>query len=235
MRLLSGCLAVLIATVVLFPVASRASCGSASCPIETLGVESREKGWLRLGYEFEYIDQDQPRIGTHDADVGEIRGHHDEVYTVNRTHRLTASYAFTDRLSADAILPFISRSHSHIHHHGGDDIPETWNFDGLGDASLMGRYVFLKPESASRPSLGILTGVELPTGKHEVKNEDGDLAEPGITPGSGSTDWIMGLTSNQSLPGRTLAGEYATLPLFFTVTYKANGRGEDNYRLGDVY
>lgn len=46
---------------------SWASCGSATCPFDTRSSFVSEKGLMRLGYEFEYIDQDQPRIGTNKA------------------------------------------------------------------------------------------------------------------------------------------------------------------------
>lgn len=211
----------------------QASCGSASCPIETLNSESRNKGWFRLGYEFEYIDQDQPRIKTREARVGEIHGHHDEVYTVNRIHRVTASHGFTDRLSADVVLPFISRSHQHVHHHHGTDITDTWSFDGLGDLAVTGRYSLLKP--ASWPELSLIAGVEFPTGKDEVTNGNGDHAEPSITPGSKSYDVSSGLGLHKAFHAKTLSGLTATLPVFLTSTYRWNGKGEEDYRIGDVW
>jgi len=55
-----------------------ASCGAATCPLDTTSHESREPGWVRVGYQWEYIDQDAHRLGHHKAGFGEVRGHHDE-------------------------------------------------------------------------------------------------------------------------------------------------------------
>src|SRR5258706_3744826 len=90
---------------------AQASCGSATCPIDSLSLDRGGAGWVRIGYAFEYINQDQPRIGKSKASIGEIPGDHDEIYTVNRVHRLNASLGLTDRLSADVLLPFVLRSH----------------------------------------------------------------------------------------------------------------------------
>ena len=210
-----------------------ASCGSASCPLDTRSSFAAEKGAVRLGYQFEFIDQDRPRIGTKKASVGEISGHHDEQRTINRAHLLTGSWDITDRWSLDLGLPFISRSHRHIHnHHDGDVLPEGWDFSGLGDLMVQARFAFLKPEENRRPTLSAILGGEFPTGKDEAPNADGDHADPGITPGSGSTDGIVGLAWLQHFSMPMWGGEYALMPLFFSVTYKANGEGHDDYRLG---
>lgn len=215
---------------------SWASCGSATCPFDTRSSFVSEKGLMRLGYEFEYIDQDQPRIGTRKASVGEISGHHDEQRTVNRVHRFLGTYGLTDRLSADLALPLVSRSHRHIHnHHGGAEIiPEGWDFTEIGDFTAQARYAFFKPAQDSRPTLSGLFGMEFPTGKTHITNSDGDEAEPGITPGSASYDFIVGGVSLQHFSVPTVGGQYAAMPLFLSVHYKINGKGHEDYKLGNV-
>ncbi len=215
---------------------SWASCGSATCPLDTRSSFVSEKGLIRLGYEFEYIDQDQPRIGTNKASVGEISGHHDEQRTVNRIHRFLGTYGVTDRLSLDLAIPVVSRSHRHIHnHHGGAEIiPEGWDFAGIGDLSVLTRYAFFKPEQTSHPTLSGIFGVEFPTGKSHITNDDGDEAEPGITPGSASYDFIVGGASLQHFTVPTVGGLSAAMPLFLSANYKINGKGHEDYRLGNV-
>jgi hypothetical protein len=219
----------------LYPALALASCGSASCPIDTRSSFVTSKGAIRLGYEFEFVDQNQPRISTHKANVGEISGHHDEQRTINRIHRLTGSFGLTDRLSLDLGLPVISRSHRHIHNHHGTPIPQGWDFTGLGDLSVQTRYAFYKPEDNHRPTLSAIGGAEFPTGKDEVENDSGDHAEPGIMPGSGSYDGVIGLASLQHFSVPTLRGEFALLPLFASFTFKYNGEGHDDYRLGNQW
>lgn len=226
-----------VITVLLFAVSSTyASCGATSCPLDTRSSYATVKGQLRLGYEFEFIDQDQPRIGTNKASVGEITGHHDEQRTINRIHRFLASWSATDRLAVDLALPLVSRSHRHIHnHHGGTEIiPMGWDFTNVGDLSLQGRYTFYKSEDLRKPALSVLAGVEFPTGKSEIHNAEDDHAEPGITPGTASYDFLVGGSALQYFNVPTLAGETGLMPLFFSVTYKMNGKGHDDYRLGNI-
>jgi len=202
--------------------------------VDTRSWFASDRGTIRLGYEFEYIDQNQPRIGTHQAAVGEISGHHDEQRTVNRLHRFTGTWGITDRWSLDLGLPFVSRSHRHIHNHmgGAEIIPEGWDFSGLGDLTVQTRYAFFKPEENRHPTLSAIVGGEFPTGTDDVHNADGDPAEPGVTPGSGSLDGIVGLASLQHFSVPMWGSDYALMPLFFSVLYKANGKGHEDYRLG---
>jgi hypothetical protein len=228
--------AFLIAALIATANLSEASCGSAICPLDTRSSYISEKGEVRLGYEFEYIDQDQPRIGTHKASVGEISGHHDEQRTINRMHRFLGTYGFTERLNLDLALPFISRSHRHIHNHNGgaEVIPEGWDFSGLGDLSAVARYAFYKPAERSRPTVSGIAGMEFPTGKSQVLNSDGDSADPALTPGSASWDVIVGASAVEHWSMPTLRRTYATMPLFLSVQYKINGQGHEDYRLGNI-
>jgi hypothetical protein len=227
---------VVLSCLLISPSIIHASCGAASCPLDTRSYFEREKGLFRIGYEFEYIDQDQPRIGTHKASVGEISGHHDEQRTVNRVHRFLGTWAPTDRLSLDLVLPLISRSHRHIHNHNGgtEIIPEGWDFTDVGDLMVQTRYVLFKPSDARHPTLSGIAGVEFPTGKSRIANSDGDEAEPGITPGSASYDVLVGGASLQNFSMPTLQGLHAVMPVFFSVAYKVNGEGHENYKLGNT-
>ena len=93
------------------PLTLQASCGCASCPIDTHTAEASQKGWMRLDYPYEYSDQDRPRIGRHSADVGEIAGHHDEISALNQVQRLGLEGGITDRLSLGVSLPIVHREH----------------------------------------------------------------------------------------------------------------------------
>ena len=121
-----------------------ASCGSAFCMVNTnWGVQGV---WnvpgIRGDLRFEYIDQDQPRTGTHDVAVGEIPRHHDEVRTINRNVFATLDYGISDALGISLIVPWVDREHEHIHNHRGEALRETWNFSDLGDVRIVGRYQF---------------------------------------------------------------------------------------------
>lgn len=211
-----------------------ASCGSAGCPIDTFTVDPSEKGYVRVDYTYEYINQDQPMIGRNNAAVGELRGHHDEVFTVNQIQKISLDAGLTDRLNIQAILPFIHREHQHIHHHHGSDIINTWNFNGMGDLTLLGRFALIQgSENKSRWS--VIAGGILPTGRDQALDGDGNEAEAGILPGKGTYSLIMGGSVSKNFKATTLNGMGARLPVFFSSTYQWNNQGRDAYRIGNTW
>ena len=175
--------------------AAQASCSSSVCSINT-GAEAQglsKIGQSRLDIRFEFIDQNQPRAGSRDIALGEIRRHHDEVRTINRNliaaldHRYSAAWGVTVQ------APLINRTHDHNHNHHGAVIPEQWSFTKLGDARVLGRYYFSEDESAGS-STSFNFGLKLPTGSTGLVNADGDQAERSLQPGSGSTDGLLGVS-----------------------------------------
>jgi len=174
-----------------------ASCGSAFCLVNTnWGVQGvwNESG-LRGDVRFEYIDQDQPRTGTRDIGVGEIPRHHDEVRTVNRNTFVTLDYGISEDLGASVVLPWVDRTHDHIHNHHGEQIPEHWSFSDLGDMRATLRYqkpVAENPANASLSFVGLTAGLKLPTGRTTVSNSEGEAAERTLQPGTGTTDALLG-------------------------------------------
>ena len=173
-----------------------ASCGSAFCMVNTNW--NVEGAWIepgaRVDLRFGYIDQDQPRAGSRKVGVGEIPQHHDEIRTINRNWLGTFDYTFNDKWGLSATLPIVSRDHSHIHHHMGEDLPEAWHFTELGDARVLGRRQW-HAENAPAERLdffGATFGLKLPTGRTDVRNAEGELAERTLQPGSGTTDLLLG-------------------------------------------
>lgn len=215
-------------------VPARASCGAAGCAADTASWERPTAGTVRVGYEFEYADQDSHRIGTRGAAFREIRGHHDEEYTISRIHRVTGSADLTDRLGLDVRLPYVSRSHAHVHRHGGQDIPAAWSLSGVGDLAVLVRYVFWRPREESRPMLTATVGGEFPTGWYRGENGAGDEAELGLQPGSHSRDLIAGLSSLQRFSVPMFGGGHGMLPFSVRATAQFNGPGTEEYRLGDT-
>ena len=175
---------------------ANASCGAAFCPINTQweiqGI-SQESG-LRADLRYEYLDQDQPRHGSDRVDVGEIPQHHDEVRTINRNWLLNLDYGFNESWGVSLTLPFVDRDHTHIHNHHGEQIRDSWDIQGLGDARLLGRY-----QLRTQP-LSLLFGLKLPTGETDVDNDDGEVAERSLQPGTGTTDLLLGAAYRQGAP-----------------------------------
>jgi len=180
----------------------QASCGSAFCTVnsdwtsETAIVEPG--GTLDLRYE--YINQDQPRTGTRNVAVGEIPLHHDEVSTANRNVLLSYSYTFDSNWGVSIVAPFVSRRHFHIHNHHGEQLSDRWSFDEIGDVRVAGRYQVPGGDSLAPTTSGVTFGIKLPTGRTTIANDEGEVAERSLQPGTGTTDAIAGAYFHQRLP-----------------------------------
>lgn len=205
--------------------AARASCGSAECGYDRSSTDKREGRWVRLDYEFEYIDQNTLKNGTNQVPLGTQDGDHHEIRTVNRIQRVRLAGSITDRLSAELALPYFNRYHQHFDE--ADAEVQTWHLDGLGDLAAELRYDFIKPEAREGSRWSAIAGAEFPTGKHEIVEED-LRAEPPINPGSASYDFFAG--AGWSKFAKLDRGE---LPLFLTAVYRINGRGTEDYKIGE--
>jgi hypothetical protein len=211
-----------------------ASCGSATCPIDTTTAEQSEKGYIRLDYSYEYINQDQPKIGRRNASAGEIDRDEDEVFTLNEIQRIGLDAGLTDRLGIQVVLPFIRREHQHLEDDNGTDVTESWNFSGMGDLTLLSRYA-VKLGIAEDSRISVIAGGVLPTGRDHVVNADGSEAEASILPGTGAYSLILGASLSKKVTAKTLNGLYAKLPVFFSSTYQWNGKGVEDYKMGNTW
>ena len=209
-----------------------ASCGSAFCTINTSW--DLQGGWAepgsRLDLRYESINQDQPRSGSRNVSVGAIPRHHDEVFTRNRNWLGAYDYTFNADWGLSVSAPFVDREHEHIHNHHGAQLPESWSFRELGDARVLARYRLHAEDahdSPDRPSLGLNFGVKLPTGRINVSNADGEVAERSLQPGTGTTDALLGAFVSQSLPLRDLswfAQAMLQLPINARAGYRPGNR-----------
>jgi len=176
---------------------ARASCGAAFCLVNT--DWSSQGYWLEPGVlldlKLEYVTLDQPRSGTDRVSAGQIPRHHDEVETKNRNWVANVDWSMAPGWGVSFVLPYVDRDHVHIHNHHGAKLVETWSFRELGDMRVVARHeLFASREVVERQSsLGVSVGVKLATGKHDVANDDGDLAERTLQPGTGTTDVLLGL------------------------------------------
>ena len=183
---------------------AQASCGSAFCFVNTNW--SLQGIWTQAGphvdFRFEYIDQDQPKQGSHKVGVGEIPAHHDEVETINRNFLTTLDYGINENWGLTAVIPVVDRSHEHIHNHQGEKLTETWNFTQLGDIRVQGRYqTYFGQASMERAGFaGVTVGLVLPTGATDITNGDGDVAERSLQPGTGTTQVTLTAYYREALP-----------------------------------
>lgn len=207
---------------------ARAGCGAeCSCPLEN--PDSHLESTLLFDVSHLYIDQNQPRVGADDAFVGAIQGHHDEVRTVNRVTNFRVTYRAKPGWALVANLPWVHRSHEHIHHHMGEDHYQRWNDDGLGDLELTATRIVAR---SSGPGFRLGVGVKAPTGDQKAPlSEDGDPIEPSARLGTGAWGILasVGAEWRVRAPGRT---EGVTMPIRATLAGKYNGRGVEDFRHG---
>jgi hypothetical protein len=203
-----------------------ASCGSSSCPIELNALQDFGRYSLDLSYQ--YIDQDQP----HGSGVNP---EHREIQTINRLATLLFSYSPSTRLQFSISAPYVSRTHKHFDNESQE--VESWNFSDFGDAVVQARTRLFISENAPHSSLWLSAGAKLPTGTRHESSDNGEDAEVTITPGSGSTDMLLGVTylsgftRNTSLEGPL--GHNTLIPWFAAVSYRIAGRGTHDYRKGN--
>jgi hypothetical protein len=206
----------------------QASCGQAFCPIETSTITERPLlgHQLSINLVYEFIDQDQPYIGTSSAHVGQLPRDHDEQFTRNNTYKLSLDYGLTSRITVGVLLPFLDRLHQHIGHEE-EEVPgnpdnveivnrtERWRYQEFGDMQVTARYLLLQPETPLRPALSFILGAKLPTGRTGVDNGE-EKAELTLQPGNGAWDGLVGLAFVQSFSVGTLRHETALAPVFAT-------------------
>ncbi|HEV7488159.1 MAG TPA: hypothetical protein VGQ65_20995 [Thermoanaerobaculia bacterium] len=217
----------------LSPEVARASCGSSSCPIDLHALQFGD-GKFSLDLSFQYIDQDQPRIGSRRAAIGAIASDHDEIRTINRLAALQLNYSLSERFQMAVTLPYVSRSHEHFDEENAQI--ERWNFGDAGDLAVQGRLRLFTSSSLEHSSIWLTGGVKLPTGSKREIGSTGEDAEVTIAPGTGSTDALFGVTFQSGLLRNTaLQGEmgHTTLiPIFIALNGRLNGSGTHDYRRG---
>jgi hypothetical protein len=210
-----------------------ASCGSSSCPIDLHALQFGD-GKFSLDLSFQYIDQDQPRIGSRRAAIGAIASDHDEIRTINRLAALQLNYSLNERFQIGVTLPYVSRSHEHFDEENARI--ERWNFAGVGDAVVQGRLRVFSSMDPAHSSIWLTGGVKLPSGSEREIGSTGEDAEVTIAPGTGSTDALFGVTYQSGLLRNTaLQGEmgHTTLiPIFIALNGRLNGSGTHDYRRG---
>ncbi len=145
---------------------------------------------------------------------------------------LIAGYNFTSRAGISINVPYIHRTFRRTE----GFVVEEGSESGLGDLSLLGRFVVLtRREHEYSYSLSLLGGVEFPTGDSDgLQEEVNEVEVPGAPPsgvhgddlalGSGSFDGIVGL-----------AAQARWRRLFFNADaqYFLRTRGDFGYRFGN--
>lgn len=212
-----------------------ANCGAESCPLVPHGPEvpvgrfAFEVGW-------QTVDQDRMWDGTSAAaDETPTVGHVTEELTSTRTWTFGARGWITPHFGLSASVPWQQREHRHslLHHPGFSQVSE-WSFEGLGDASVVAHWVAFGERGAGLGTITLQAGAKLPTGRRDAPMSGTEELEVSGRIGSGSTDALVGLQILREVTVPTFGGR-AHAPIGLSLTGRMNGRGTDDYRMGDEF
>ena len=210
-----------------------ANCGAEGCPLDPRGLERTNRSWA-IDVTYQYVNQDVLWDGTQEAREHEPEpGHVTELYTRSSVWTLNGRAQVLSSLRLTATLPYVDRTHAHeaSHElHPGHFVSEVaeWNYAGLGDASVFAQWTPLGPVT-------LLGGVKLPTGMENVEEIHGEQPEPPARPGTGSTDVFAGIQLLRSVSAPTLGGGSVEMPISLAAMGRWNGKGTDEYRVGDEF
>jgi hypothetical protein len=188
---------VLLATLAILGADSARACATCGCTLSADGAMgySNLPGW-RLSLEYDYINQDELRSGTHTAS-GVPDGYELEHDTLNRYVTAGVNYAPNSRWNVTLLVPYVIRDHSTYGTYDSTqplpDLSSSHN-SSLGDLRVIGAYQGFLPSR----ELGVQLGVKLPSGHYgtAVDFDSGPAAgtpiDASLQPGTGSTDIIVG-------------------------------------------
>ncbi len=220
---------------------AEASCGSSNCTL-IRGSQSglANEGRFVVDLSYRYIRQDDRKKGSSDfdgnVDVAKVEfedgaiepEHHREFRTINELAQLDISYGVTERFTISVNVPFLNdRKHEHIDGLPGPvPPPEFTNQDGtsgFGDITLMAKYAVLQ---TTKHLVIAGAGVKFATGDFKLLNSEGEINEPTIMPGTGSTDPIISALYNFSLIPNKLG-------FFASASHRFTTENSLDYEFGD--
>jgi hypothetical protein len=123
------------------------------------------------------------------------------------TTEFTGFYGFTPEFMLLAVIPYKNgKTNGELMldpdgKPSGLDTGGAGSATGLGDVALIGRYTFVKQENPETTNiLAGLAGIKFSTGKTNAKTSDGlNYLDSHLQPGTGSTDYLLGLSFSRSL------------------------------------
>ncbi|MDR3418028.1 MAG: hypothetical protein P4L83_17785 [Nevskia sp.] len=173
------------------------ACSACGC---TLGTEWAGQGYstaagLRLDLRYDYVDQNQLRLGSHVVDktryLPDDPAQEIQQGTLTRFYTVGADYSINRDWGINLQLPYLDREHETIDTAG--DPVSTSHLYAIGDLRLLARYQGIFEDR----TLGVQFGLKLPTGPARSDFTSGPEAglqvDRGLQPGSGTTDLLLGV------------------------------------------
>lgn len=187
--------------------------GGSSCGTNLGGGANLMQGEFLLGAGFRYFESFRHFRGFEE----EHNRIEDGTQVINDSYFLDLSltYGITDRLYANAILPFVNHKRSSMYEHGGNPPNglgerHTTTSSGLSDMRLGLGYWLFDPAKSHGFNYAVGLGVKLPTGKYDYtdtfynqgENRDEDrevVVDQSIQPGDGGTGITLDVQGYQTL------------------------------------
>lgn len=192
--------------------------GGTTAAVNPVYAESPKKNKFTLGYILEYQDwKAVDVIKAHELHE-EGRDAHDRKNDISNS--IFLGYGITDALSISLQVPYVERRSKEVHEEAflGANEKST----GLGDSILLGKYKIYNKQFG----LAGIFGLKLPTGYTDEKNMAGERFEPELQPGTGSLDYILGVSANKKINHLII--------LDGTVLYHLKTGGDQDYEFGDI-
>ena len=218
---------------------AEASCGSSNCTLirgSQAGLANEGRFVVDLSYRYIRMDNAKKGSGSFsgNVDVSKVEfesgmiepAHHREFKTINELAQFDISYGITEKLTVSMSVPFLNDRH-HEHIDGiGTGTPEFTNQDGssgFGDITVMAKYAVWQ---TTKHLLIAGAGVKFGTGEYKLLNSEGEINEPTIMPGTGSTDAILSALYNFSIIPNKLG-------VFASASHRFTTENSLDYEFGD--
>jgi hypothetical protein len=172
---------------------------------------------------FQYVFEQQnwhKRDPQYAFDLGQD-GHDTHDKTTEDFHHYLVGGRVGDRVLLTAEIPYIVRRALNVE--DPSTLGDHMRSQGWGDLQTTGEFDLIK--DANR-TVGALAGIKFPTGSTEEKDNDGDLFEPEMQPGSGSYDYIWGGVYHQTWDRTTVSANAA---------YTLKTTGAADFRFGNSF
>ena len=185
--------AVIAGLLMALPVLDARACSTCGCTLNTdLGNQGVQggTGW-RLDFRYDLVDQTQLRSGANSISVPIPEPYEVEQRTRNAYYDFDLDYGFSRSWGLNLQLPYVGRFHTT--YDVGDTRLSTSDYTHeLSDVRLLGRYTGFSPDMSD----GLLFGLKLPTGNTNQRfvsgPDQGQLVDPTLQPGTGTTDAMLG-------------------------------------------
>ena len=241
MSVRAGVAAVALCLLAAYASEASANCGAEGCPLAPPSSEVT-RGRFAVDFGYQYVEANKQWNGNHAISEADALaedggfGHIVEQLTLTRSFLVNARARLTNRLVLTGSWPYIERVHQHaLAHHAGYFIPATWHMQGPGDATVLANWTVLASPERALGALTLQAGAKLPTGQRNVELVEGEQPEPSARPGTGSTDLILGVQYLHLFTLHTFRGLETAVPLTANVGARVNGRGTDEYRMGNEW